>query len=317
MLKFRNFIGSRKALISLIAVFAVFLAALLGIWFWLSRTGDPPRLGITNATSQPTDGQMQASGQPDPTAHSTAPIQTSPGNVPTEPSGAIPTEPNATEPPTTENPTTSPGGNTNPDSSDKPPKSENHTPQAPPPDQPAQALVTYDQFSLYSGQFVEDGTDDPVTNVAAILVTNRSGQFLDLATLSFEIDGREATFLVSGLPAGRSAWVLEASRMTATNSSTFTFVDMITAFRENVVYSTDKVSFTCVGNLVTATNKTNEKLENVFVYYRIIHTDGNYLGGITYVIDFGTLDPGVSVEKLAGHFSAEKARIIRIGWSGQ
>lgn len=247
-------------------------------------------------------------GQTPPTALPENPSAPPAGDTPTSPSGTLPTQPYGDS--------ASPGGTVNPGSS-KPSQSDGSVQQeqaAPKPDEPQ---LTYDQFSLYSGQYVEDGRDELVTNVAAILVTNRSGKFLDLATLTFMIDGREASFRVSGLPAGRSAWVLEASRMTATQSSTFTFVDMVTGFRENVISSTDKLSITCIGNLVTATNKSDIKLEDVFVYYRVLHSDGNYLGGITYVIDFGTLEPGQSVEKLAGHFSAEHARIVRIGWSGQ
>lgn len=82
--------------------------------------------------------------------------------------------------------------------------------------------ISCDKFGIFSGQFLEDGRDELVQNVAAVLVTNRTDRFLDFATLTFDIDGQTATFILSGLPAGRSAWVMEATRMTATNSSVFT-----------------------------------------------------------------------------------------------
>ena len=321
LLKFHNFISSRKALIGLIAAFAAALAALLGLWIWLSRSGNPPQTAASQVTTQSTDGQPPSDVPTVPTAPSTDP-STAPSEVPsrddhTEPTATVPAQPDPTEPTPTEPPATLPGDNSTPGGSGAPPKSDHDEPLSEPAHRPSEAILTYDSFSLYSGQYVEDGRDELVTNVAAILVTNRSGKFLDLATLTFDIDGREALFRVTGLPAGRSAWVLEANRMTATNSSTFTFVDMATGFRDNVISSSDKLSITCVGNMLTATNVSGDKLENVFVYYRVLHSDGNYLGGITYVIDFGTLEPGASIEKLAGHFSAEDARIVRIGWLGQ
>lgn len=176
------------------------------------------------------------------------------------------------------------------------------------------ALIACDEYSLFSGQFVEDGKDNLVSNVATILVTNNSDQFLDLATIMYLIDGKTATFVVTGLPAGRSAWVLESSKLTATASSTFTYVDKTTSFRENVSATSDKVTITADGNMLTATNNSDETLEGVFIYYRSVHTDGNFLGGITYLVDFGTLEPGASVEKMGGHYS-EDSEIIRIGWS--
>lgn len=307
-------------MIGLIVAFAIVLAALIGVWVWLSQRGKSTEETSIQSTTQPTNADNSGTGQTGPADPITVPSEdvsdTPGGTAPTNPDVSEPTQPESSEPSQSDNPS-SPGGSVKPGNSGVPPKSDGNGDQESDTPKPEKALLTCDNFSLYSGQYVEDGRDELVTNVAAILVTNRSGQFLDLATLTFEIDGREATFRVSGLPAGRSAWVLETSRMTVTNSSTFTFIDMVTGFKENVISSTDKLSITCAGNLVTATNKSKQKLENVFVYYRVLHTDGNYLGGITYVIDFGTLEPGQSVEKLAGHFSAEKARIVRIGWSGQ
>lgn len=308
-------------MIGLIVAFAIVLTALIGVWVWLSQRGKSTEDTSIQSTTQPTGVDHSGNSQTGSDDHTNVPsgdVSDTPGSTtPTNPDTSKPTQPESTEPTQSDNPSASPGSSAKPGSSGVPPQSDGNGYQEPDSPKPEKKLLTCDNFSLYSGQYVEDGRDELVTNVAAVLVTNRSTQFLDLATLTFQIDGREATFRVSGLPAGRSAWVLEASRMTATNSSTFTFVDMVTGFKENVISSTDKLSITCVGNLVTATNKSEKKLENVFVYYRVLHSDGNYLGGITYVIDFGTLEPGVSVEKLAGHFSAEKARIIRIGWSGQ
>ena len=170
------------------------------------------------------------------------------------------------------------------------------------------------KFSSFSGEYVEDGSGVPVEKVAAILVTNKSDSFLDLATLEYEIDGKKATFVVSGLPAGKSAWVLEKNKMTVTEQSSYKYIDRNTSFKDGVVDKTDKISISSEGDTLTAVNNTDKKLEGVFVYYKALHTDGNYFGGITYMIEFGDLEPGEKVTKLAGHYEKDTTEIVRIGW---
>ena len=177
-----------------------------------------------------------------------------------------------------------------------------------------QVEVTCDQYSLFDGQYMEDGRDELVYDVAAILVTNRSDRYLEIATFTYEIDGREATFVATGLHPGRSAWVLEQNRMTVHEKSRFTFVDFVTGFRDEVVTTTEKIAVTAAGNMMSAKNNTNAAIEDVFVYYKLKHEDGNYLGGITYRVDFGTLEAGATVTKLAGHYDAETAEVVRVSW---
>ena len=228
--------------------------------------------------------------EPEGTITSTEPTETEPeGTKPTDPA---PTEPAPTEPAPT-----------------KPPVDQKPT------DQISGGEIVCKDYALFSGRFVEDGRDELVQNVAAILVKNESDQFLDLATISYDIDGKSAAFLVTGLPAGKSAWVMEITRMQASHSSVFTYKDCITSFKSDVVLETDMFSVTADGNMLTATNTSGKTLNNVCVYYRAIHDDGNYFGGITYLADFGTLAPGESLEVLAGHYAQGAAEIIRYGWT--
>lgn len=167
---------------------------------------------------------------------------------------------------------------------------------------------------MFSGKFVEDGSDVPVENVAAILVTNQTDQFLDLATMTFEIGGKKATFIITGLPAGHSVWVMESTGMTVDSSAVFEYLGCGTSFRDGAVSSSENVSVTADGNILTAVNQTDKTLENVFIYYKLLHDDGHYFGGITYMVNFGTLKPGQAVEKLGGHYSKGDCEIVRIGW---
>lgn len=232
--------------------------------------------------------------------------------------------PDETQPTPPVDPTADPGGDTTQPGEDDPPPETDGTGQTEPTKDnepvipsvtvPPQELLECEQYAVFSGAFVEDGSDEPVQNVAAILVTNGSDQYLDLGKLTYQLDGEEATFMVTGLPPGASAWVMEASRRTATNDSVFTQTDCTTSFRENAVNELEGLSIQSGGTMLKVTNNRDKALQNVTLYYKVLHNDGNYFGGITYMVAFGDLEPGQSAEKLAGHFKEGWTDIVRIGY---
>ena len=179
----------------------------------------------------------------------------------------------------------------------------------------ADGKITCDSFGRYTGQYVEDGRDELVESVATVLITNRSDEYLEYATLTFDVDGSAANFIVTGLPSGASAWVMDAGKLAIKSGASFTYQDCVSDFRSDVNASSDEVGLKADGNMLTATNKTDKTLEDVVVYYRVMHTDGNYLGGVTYTANFDTLEPGESTEVLAGHYSAENSEVVRVNWS--
>lgn len=177
--------------------------------------------------------------------------------------------------------------------------------------------LTCDSFGRYSGQYVEDGRDELVESVATILVTNKSDEYLEYATLTFDVNGNAANFIVTGLPAGSSAWVMDANKLVIESGAAFTYQDCLSEFRDDVNSKSNEVGLASDGNMLTATNKTDKTLEDVVVYYRVMHTDGNYLGGVTYTAKFDTLEPGESTEVIAGHYSAENSEVVRVSWNNQ
>lgn len=174
--------------------------------------------------------------------------------------------------------------------------------------------IAINEFGSFSGEYVEDGSNIPVENVAAVRITNRTDRFLEYAQITLMISGKKATFIVSALPPRRSAWVLEANKMTITEAENFEYIDSITSYKDNIISETDKIKLSFNGNLLKAANTTQSTLKNVTVYYRTLHSDGRFLGGITYKVTFGTLPPGESIEKIAGHYKMESSEIVRIDW---
>lgn len=174
------------------------------------------------------------------------------------------------------------------------------------------------EYSRFSGAFPEDGSGRPVESVAAILVKNNSEKFLDYALIECDIgEDRVGTFKVTGLPAGKSAWVLEQEAMTIVEGERFEARPCQTyAFRTDAVTETNQLSVTVDGTSVTVSNRSGETLENVYIYYKVYHDDGNYFGGITYALNFETLSPGQGTQKQSAYFG-QGAEIVRYSFQTQ
>ena len=216
----------------------------------------------------------------------TSPVDTTTGTEPTAPTETLPT-----------------------DTSKDPADPETTQPITQPTAPPEQQLVC-EGYSLFSGTFVEDGSDRPVENVAAILVTNLTGDYLTYAALQFEINGEAATFVVTGLPAGESAWVLEYNALQIDSGANF--VALESAMQFIPTESWDELEVTFREGLLSAKNLTDQTYIDGYVYYKRLHTDGNYLGGITYRSSLGDLAPGDTIEVTAGHAGEELCRVVRI-----
>ena len=190
--------------------------------------------GTTTAPDDPTQGgeeRPSQDGEDDPTQGG----EEQPTQGDDDPDGTTPT----TKPP--QNGSTQQGGST--DAND-----------------PISQGLKVERIATYSGKFVEDGSDRPVENVAALLVTNVTDQFLDIANITYDLDGKTATFIVTGLPAGGSAWVLEYQGMTMTKENSLRYVGCVPSFRNSVKESATEVALKVEGNHIQATNTTGDTL---------------------------------------------------------
>ena len=170
--------------------------------------------------------------------------------------------------------------------------------------------LNFSSCGRYAGAFVEDGSDRSVENVAAILVTNLSEEYLTYASLQFEIDGVAATFVLTGLPAGASAWVLEQNALEIGANAQFVALDSVMQFIPQE--ANDELEVTMSDGLLSAKNVTDSVYVDGYIYYKQLHTDGNFLGGITYRTGIGDLAAGETIEVTAGHARAENCSVVRI-----
>lgn len=250
-------------------------------------------------------------------------VPTEESAVNTEPTGTTSANDPSTEPLSTEGttevpPTTEHQDSTAPSHSDEaPPEVSTQMPtyETVPPSEDGsvelrEGKLSFSSCGRYTGAFVEDGSDRPVENVAAILVTNQTGEYLTYAALKFEINGVAATFVLTGLPAGESAWVLEYNALQIEPGADFVALDSAMQFIPTEDW--DELEVTFREGILSAKNLTDQEYVDGYVYYKRLHTDGNYLGGITYRSGIGDLAPGETAEFTAGHARAELCRVVRI-----
>ena len=65
----------------------------------------------------------------------------------------------------------------------------------------------------YTGAYVEDGTDEVVSGVLMLVVTNNGEEALQYAEITVPTESGDAFFSLSTLPAGESCVLLELNRM--------------------------------------------------------------------------------------------------------
>lgn len=178
---------------------------------------------------------------------------------------------------------------------------------------PLESTLRCVEISRFSGGFVEDGSDRQVSDVAAILVANNTGKFVDLATITYQVGDKTATFRVTGLPSGEQAWVMEQNAMQLKPSDELVFDDCVVSYHPDPVTTTRDLAVSRSGHSLTLTNQTGETLVNVCVYYKNRMDDGTFLGGITYQMIFETMEPGQSLTLSRDHFQ-DNSVIVRFSY---
>ena len=169
------------------------------------------------------------------------------------------------------------------------------------------------EVSTYSGPFVEDGSEEEVENVAAIIVENRSKQFLDRAMITYVFGDKVAQFELTGLPSGARAVVLEKNRLTLTGKEEYTLINCDSSFRSDAVTQSDSLKVYSSGNVLKLENTSDETYLNTCVYYKKVNSDGMFLGGITYMLSFDTMNPGDVKEKASAHLT-DNCQIVRFSY---
>lgn len=147
---------------------------------------------------------------------------------------------------------------------------------------PADALSVVGIFP-YSGQFVEDGSDDEVENIVAAVLVNNSSVDFEYVEFSVKTDIGVHSFTASTVKAGKTMTVLCKNKdKLENNESMQSFsIDIKAEYITPVSLAEGVLEIYYIDNSVSLKNASDRDLTGITVYYKQ-KNDMGYFGGITY-----------------------------------
>jgi len=154
-----------------------------------------------------------------------------------------------------------------------------------------------ERLAAYDGPFLEDGTGDEVTNIAALVVRNTGVYGVSSACITLEWDSGAYKFAADMIPAGESVLLLELSRGEYEQRS---WTDCTGTQEQDLTDWTagNKITLKEVGvGTLLVTNEEPVPVENVQLYYKsYLSPPGIFVGGITYSTEIKRLEAGETTQ---------------------
>lgn len=172
-----------------------------------------------------------------------------------------------------------------------------------------------ERIGSYSGLYVEDGTDETVTDILMMEVTNVSEENIQYAEIELPVGEETAMFSLSTLPAGATVILLEQNRMPYSDSEDYrnsaAECTLLAVHQEALNLHEDKLQIQLLEGAVNITNISGNDIEDTIVlYYKNISGD-QYYGGITYRIKLeGGLKAGELKQMMVSHMHQPGSRMM-------
>ena len=166
----------------------------------------------------------------------------------------------------------------------------------------------------YTGVFMEDGSNEFVTNAMSIKVTNNNENDLQLARFEIGYDEKTYHFEVTNLPAGSSAILIEKNRESFPDGEMITVAaNNITFFNEPMDIHEDVVDISGMKGALNVKNISSSDIAgDIYIYYKYI-TDDVYYGGITFRTKVsGGLKSGELKQVMTGHYNPDTCKITTV-----
>lgn len=167
----------------------------------------------------------------------------------------------------------------------------------------------------YAGLYVEDGSDEAVSDVFCIFVKNNGESDVEYAHIVLSGGSDSFEFDISTLPVGATVQALELSRQSKPeNTAQLTgAVTLFAAFDEPISTHDDMFEITTSGSTVTVKNLTDTDFSQVYICYKNANGD-TLVGGISYRCTIGALAAGESKSGATGHLSEGASRLMFVGY---
>ncbi len=171
------------------------------------------------------------------------------------------------------------------------------------------------ELAPYTGAYMEDGTDEIVSDVLMAILENTSDQALQHAKITLHFGETQAEFSVTNLPAGEKVVLLEQSRMAYTANAPELAEIQDTAFLERMELYPEIFEITGEKGAVTVKNISDTEISgDIYVYYKNCAAD-LYYGGITYRTRVeGGLAAGESKQAIAAHYNPNGSSVEMVSY---
>lgn len=146
----------------------------------------------------------------------------------------------------------------------------------------------------YSGEFVEDGSNEKVKNIASLDLVNEGSADIQYIEISVKTEKEAYEFVATTLIRGIKVTVLEKDRKPFEKNAVIVSAQIktIAPFQSEISVCRDDFEVQIMDSVMNLRNISDKDYSStVFVYYKNYVGDG-FLGGITYRVRFDTIGAG-------------------------
>lgn len=169
-------------------------------------------------------------------------------------------------------------------------------------------------YGSYTGLYMEDGSNEIVSDVMMVVVRNGGEEDIQLAEFTARCGGEEYRFKLTNLAVGKRAVLLDLDRRRA-ESGTLESAGLGDAalFQEPMELHEDTVEIGGLEGMLNVKNISGTDMDgDIYIYYKYAAQDLLY-GGITFRVRIeGGLKAGELRQIPAGHFEPGGCEIIQV-----
>ncbi len=166
------------------------------------------------------------------------------------------------------------------------------------------------QLVMYEGPYLENGGDDPVTDITALILYNDSQQ--EIAQAEVILTGEEElTFFATNIMPGAQVLVLEKDADPWKERQIAECTGWVSTGGAALPEEALDIEELDMGTLLV-TNTTSELMEDIWLFYKNYLPEAElYIGGITYITTVEALDPGQSIEVCPDRYAKGYSRVLK------
>lgn len=175
------------------------------------------------------------------------------------------------------------------------------------------------EIGKYTGIYMEDGSDEIVSDVMMLAVKNEGEETIQYAEIKVPVGDEEAFFSLSTLTPGSTIILLEQNRMEYVEAEYSTaLAENVILFEEPLSLCEDKLKFQILDGALNVSNISGEDIGgDIIIYYKNSAADVFY-GGITYRVRIeGGLKKDEIKQIMADHFSESGSSIMFVTCGGE